>query len=71
MVFDMSSYDEHDQNYLQIGITELNLDGNPGKNHYNCRADTFMPEDHNQDSSTMMSTGKTDPYNCSNYEEGR
>jgi hypothetical protein len=68
MVYDMSAWDEHGENYLQLGIGEKNTELDLAKVQYDVKYPYYWPEPESLDQSIEI-PGYDDPYDTNQYEK--
>lgn len=68
VVYDMTPYDEHGKDYIQVGIGLQNPKMIMGEQHYNPDSDVYKPEKEEIDQSTDID-GKDDSYDDEDYEK--
>lgn len=68
VVYDMTPYDEHGKDYIQVGIALQNTQQIIGEEHYDPDSDNYKPENEDIDQSTDID-GKEDSYDDKDYKE--
>lgn len=69
IVYDMTPYDERNENYIQIGIAPQNHKMIIGEEHYDPDSPDYKPEEEDIDQSEEIDKDKEDPYDDDEYDK--